>query len=240
MNVHIGTSGWTYAHWQGHFYPPGLPRARWLDYYTECFQTVELNASFYRSLHDSTFENWYRKTPAGFLWSVKANRFITHIRRLKNAGPALEKFFLSVKPLQEKLGVVLFQLPPSLGFQKAEVDAFCRLLPPGMKCTIEARNREWFTDEALTCLEEHGIAWCIADTAGRYPYREAVTADFIYIRLHGSQSLYLSDYAEEELVSWAKKIRGWNRETFVYFDNDDMAYAPRNAQCLKALLGDFQ
>ncbi len=240
MKVRIGTSGWTYAHWQGNFYPPALPHARWLDYYTECFQTVELNASFYRSLRESTFANWYRKTPADFTWSVKANRFITHIRRLKDAGPSLEKFFLSIKPLQGKLGVVLFQLPPSLGFHQAEVESFGRLLPSEMKFTIEARNREWFTDTALTCLERHGIAWCIADTAGRYPYREAVTADFIYIRLHGSRSLYLSDYTEAELTAWAEKIRGWNRETYVYFDNDHMAYAPRNALRLKALLEDIQ
>ena len=108
-----------------------------------------------------------------------------------------------------------------------------------MKFTIEARNREWFTDEALTCLEDHAIAWCIADTAGRYPYREAITADFIYIRLHGSRSLYVSDYTEEELISWAERIRGWKRETFVYFDNDHKAYASFNAQRLKGLLEDF-
>ena len=236
MKTHIGPSGWTYAHWRDVFYPPEISRADWLDYYAECFNTVELNASFYRFPRESTFANWYRKTPSDFLWSVKANRFITHIRRLKETGPSLEKFFISVRPLREKIGVILFQLPPSLGFQEAEVEAFCRLLPPGMKCAIEARNREWFTDEALAFLEEHGIAWCISDTAGRYPYLEAVTADFTYIRLHGSRSLYASDYREEELVAWARKIQEWNRETYVYFDNDFMAHAPHNALRLKMLL----
>lgn len=236
MKTHIGTSGWTYEHWQGNFYPPQLSRACWLDYYAEHFNTVELNASFYRSLGESTFENWYRKTPAGFLWSVKANRFITHIRRLKDNGPSLEKFFLSIAPLREKLGVVLFQLPPSLGFHREEFEAFCKLLPLDIKYTIEARHREWFTDEALSCLQQCGIAWCIADTAGRYPYLEAVTADFIYIRLHGSRALYASQYTEEELTDWADKIKKWNRETFIYFDNDFMAYAAHNARRLKTLL----
>lgn len=237
MKTHIGTSGWTYDHWQGAFYPPALPRSRWLDYYAGHFDSVELNASFYRSLKESTFANWYRKTPAGFLWSVKANRFTTHIRRLKEAGPSLEKFFLSIKPLEEKLGVVLFQLPPSLGFHEAEFDAFCELLPEGVKFTVEARHRDWCSDAALNCLKRHGIAWCISDTAGRYPYREAVTADFVYIRLHGSRALYASDYTDEELGVWAEKIRTWNRETFVYFDNDFIAHAPHNALRLRELLG---
>lgn len=236
MKAHIGTSGWTYDHWRGSFYPPDLPRARWLAYYSEHFGTVELNATFYRSMRESAFENWRRKTPTGFIWSVKANRFITHIRRLKDVRPSLEKFFTSIAPLQEKLGVVLFQLPPGLGFQKADFESFCELLPAGLKLAIEARNGQWCTEEALSCLQRHGIAWCISDTAGRYPCLEAVTADFVYIRLHGSRALYASDYTEEELTAWAEKIQTWNRETFVYFDNDFMAYAPRNALRLKALL----
>jgi len=236
MKTHIGTSGWTYDHWRGNFYPPDLPKARWLDYYAECFQTVELNASFYRSLRESTFAKWHEKTPPGFVWSVKANRFITHIRRLKDVGASLETLFASVAPLAEKQGPVLFQLPPSLGFQKADFESFCALLPAGFKCTIEARNRQWCTDEALSCLQSHGIAWCIADTAGRYPCLEAVTADFVYIRLHGSRSLYASDYTEEELAAWAEKINGWDRETYVYFDNDFMAFAPHNALRLKTLI----
>jgi len=236
MKTYIGTSGWTYDHWQGNFYPPDLPKTRWLTYYAERFDTVELNASFYRSMRESTFAKWHERTPPEFVWSVKANRFITHIRRLKDVQSSLEKFFTSIAPLREKLGVVLFQLPPGLGFQKADFEPFCDLLPAGLKYTIEARNSQWCTEEVLSCLQSRGIAWCISDTAGCYPCLEAVTADFVYIRLHGSRSLYASEYTEEELVAWAEKIKAWKRETYVYFDNDFMAYAPHNALRLKTLL----
>ena len=238
MQVYIGTSGWNYNHWRMIFYPEDCPRSRWLEFYARSFNTVELNATFYRSMREKTFENWYKRTPAGFLWSVKANRFITHIKRLKEAEEPLARFLRSLAPLKEKQGPILIQLPPSLGFEGEVFDAFSCLLPGGLKFALEARNKSWLTDASLSALEKYHIAWCISDTAQRYPYLEAITADFIYIRLHGSKMLYASDYSEEELKAWAEKIRSWGRETYVYFDNDYMAYAPQNALRLEQLLGE--
>lgn len=232
----IGTSGWNYDHWKGVFYPETCKKNKWLEFYANTFSTLEVNATFYRHMKQSTFEKWRRTTPDGFLWSVKANRFITHIRRLQEVADALEKFFGSVSALKEKLGVVLFQLPPSLVFDRAVFDSFCALLPEGHRYSLEARHESWTSDEALALMGKNNIAWCISDTAGRYPYREAVTADFTYIRLHGSRRLYASAYTPDELASWAAKIRAFNRDTYVYFDNDFMGYAPKNASELRELL----
>lgn len=236
MQVHVGTSGWNYDHWRGSFYPEKGSKAAWLEYYTAIFETVELNATFYRSLRPIVFTHWYHRTPAGFIWAVKANRFITHIRRLHDAAEPLTRFCDSLIPLKEKLGPVLLQLPPGLGFDPGAAEAFCQLLPKTLRFTMEARHGSWFSDSALEMLQRYRIAWCISDTAGRYPYREAVTTDFVYVRLHGSQVLYASNYSEEELQQWADKISVWNQETFVYFDNDAMAYAPRNALRLREIL----
>jgi len=225
--VRIGTSGWNYPHWQKVFFPADLARTKWLDYLGKVFDTVEVNATFYRSMRPSTFAKWYRETPQGFVWAVKANRFITHIRRLEEVSEPLQNFLASLAPLKEKLGPVLFQLPPSLSFSPK--------VPSG-RFALEARNESWLSEEALCLLKEYQIAWCISDTAGRFPYREAVTTDFIYIRLHGSQRLYTSSYTDEELSAWARKILAWNLDTYVYFDNDFAGYAPINALRLKELL----
>ena len=236
MQVHIGTSGWTYDHWQGLFYPTDCPKTRRLEYYAGKFSSVELNVTFYRAIPELTFANWYARTPPGFCWAVKANRSITHIKRMKDAKEPLERFLRSMAPLKEKLGPILFQLPPSLAFDEELFASFCRNLPADLRLTLEARHQSWFRQEALDALGRHHIAWCISDTAGRYPYLETDTAEFIYIRLHGSRTLYASEYTEQELGAWAEKIKAWGKETYVYFDNDAMAYAPRNALRLKKIL----
>ncbi|MCE5275158.1 MAG: DUF72 domain-containing protein [Deltaproteobacteria bacterium] len=235
--VCIGTSGWNYDHWRGVFYPEGLPRARWLGHYAQTFSSVEVNATFYRQMRPSTFEKWRQGTPEGFLWAVKASRFITHIKRLADAQGALSVFMKSLEPLREKLGPILFQLPPTLFFDKGLCEAFCSLLPAVHRYALEARHASWTESEALQCLADHCIAWCISDTAGRYPSLEAVTADFVYVRLHGSTSLYASCYSEEELRQWAARIRDFGRDAYVYFDNDFMGYAPKNALRLLTILG---
>lgn len=234
--IFIGTSGWNYGHWRGAFYPENLAKTRWLLHYSEIFSTVEVNATFYRQMRPSTFEKWREGTPGGFLWAVKASRFITHIRRLHEVKEPLKTFMESLRPLGEKLGPVLFQLPPSLTFDKDFLQSFCSLLPQDKRYTIEARHKSWMSDNALSCLKDFCIAWCISDTAGRYPYLETVTADFVYIRLHGSKRLYASCYTEDELKAWAAKIHAWGLDTYVYFDNDFMAYAPMNALRLKELI----
>jgi uncharacterized protein YecE (DUF72 family) len=183
-----------------------------------------------------TYETWREKTPKEFCWSVKVNRYITHIKRLKNIAEPLKKFFGQVAGLKEKLGVVLFQLPPTLIFEKEVFEAFCRLIPNDKCIAIEARHPSWITPQALCSLKKYNIAWCISDTAGRYPYLEAVTSDFIYIRLHGSEKLYVSEYSELQLNNWAEKIKKWDMETYVYFDNDALGHAPKNALRLKKYL----
>ncbi|MDT8272474.1 MAG: DUF72 domain-containing protein [Desulfomonilia bacterium] len=238
MNViSIGTSGWTYDHWRGVFYPEDIPKTRWLEFYCRAFSTVEVNATFYRHMKPSTVEKWEQNTPEGFCWSIKANRLITHIKRLRDVHEPLKRFLSSVAPLGEKLGPIIFQLPPSLAFDEGLLMTFLSLIPNHFHCALEARNRSWVNERAFSCLHQHKVAWCISDTAGRHPCYEEITADFVYLRLHGSKKLYASSYTEDELAAWAARIKGWERDTYAYFDNDFMGYAPNNALKLKALLG---
>jgi uncharacterized protein YecE (DUF72 family) len=160
---------------------------------------------------------------------VKAHRVITHIRKLRDAGDSLKTFLDAASALDEKLGPVLFQLPPTLAFDAAVAEGFLAALPKGRRYALEARHPGWAGREALAVLKRNGIAWCISDTAGRYPYLEAITAGFTYIRLHGSRRLYASEYTREEIGAWADKIRSWGIPAYVYFDNDYLAFAARNA-----------
>ncbi|HNY65519.1 MAG TPA: DUF72 domain-containing protein [Deltaproteobacteria bacterium] len=225
----VGTSGWNYDHWKGLFYPAGLPRSRWLDHYASTFTTVEVNATFYRQVGAGTFEKWRSGTPDGFVWAVKAHRFITHTRRLSGVEGPVKTFLDAACNLGDKLGPILFQLPPSLAFDARTAAAFFSLLPEGLRYVLEARHASWTAPDALAMLEGHGIAWCISDTAGRYLCLEALTAPFTYLRLHGSRRLYASEYSPAEISGWAEKIRAWNLPAYVYFDNDYMAYAVKNA-----------
>lgn len=236
-SVRIGTSGWNYSHWQGPFYPQGSPKSKWLEYYTEHFDTVELNATFYRLPKPDVFRNWHDRTPSSFLWSLKASRYLTHVRRLEDPEEPLKRLYDACHHLGVKLGPILFQLPPNLVYHENLLKTFLGYLDPSCRHVMEVRHASWLNDTFLSHLEKHNIAFCISDTAGRYPYSEAVTADFVYIRLHGSGKLYKSLYSEEELTLWADKISGWHRETFVYFDNDFECHAVPNALRLKALLG---
>ena len=235
--LRIGTSGWTYDHWKKLFYPENLPKSRRLEYYGKHFDTVELNATFYRLPKPKTFENWKRRTPDYFLWAVKANKYITHTKRLKEPVEALERFYAAASGLEKKLGPILFQLPPSLSFDEKEFNNFCQSLNPSQRHTLEVRHPSWISDRLFSILKKFNIALCIADTAGRYPYHEVVTADFLYIRLHGSKKLYASEYSEGELQAWAEKITGWGKDTYLYFDNDFGGYAVKNAKRLKKILG---
>ncbi len=235
-SIRIGTSGWTYNHWQRIFYPVEWPKSRWLEYYTKHFDTVELNASFYRLPNPATFKNWKARTPDNFLWSVKGSKFITHIKRLEEPAESLDRLYSVSAGLGEKLGVILFQLPPSLAFDEKVFRGFCESLNPQVRHALEIRHPSWISNQVFGISSEFNIALCMADTAGRYPSLEAITADFIYIRLHGSRRLYASEYAEEELRIWAEKIEVWNMETFIYFDNDFEGYAVTNAKRLKEIL----
>lgn len=228
--IWVGCSGWNYPDWLGAFYPPEVPRRAWLSYYSSVFGTVELNFSFYRLPLEKTLARWNLEG-GGTLWSCKVSRYITHIKRLRDCAAALDTFFTRMSAL-ERRGPALFQLPPSLRYDPGLFRDFAALLPRGWRCAVEPRHESWFTGGFLDSLASRNIALCVSDTAGRYPYREAVTADFAYLRLHGHERLYESLYSEKELAAWARKLRGWGRETFVYFDNTMGGNAPANARRL--------
>ena len=232
----IGTSGWNYKHWKEIFYPANVAQRKWLEFYCTRFDTVELNATFYRLPKVETFQSWKKRTPQGFRWAVKANKFITHTKRLKDCEEPIERFYSSVKGLDKKLGPILFQLPPSLQFDEPLFEDFCSLLSNSYKHVLEIRHASWIDDKAFQIMAKNQIAFCISDTAGRYPYHEQITADFTYVRLHGSKKLYASKYATEELETWAKKLLDWGVDAYVYFDNDFGGNAVENAMELKGLL----
>ncbi len=232
----VGTSGWQYGHWKGVFYPEGLKPAERLGFYAQHLNTLELNVTFYRGVKPATFRKWYETVPAGFLFSVKMSRFITHIKGLAVEGESVQRFLEDVGALKEKLGINLIQLPPSLKYDRSRMVDFFDLLDPRLRYTIEARNKTFVSDDFFSILSERNIAWCIAESAGRYPYHEAVTASFIYMRLHGRTVLYASNYTEGELREMAGKIRGWARDAYVYFDNDFRGFAVLNAMTLAEML----
>ncbi|MBN2122754.1 MAG: DUF72 domain-containing protein [Deltaproteobacteria bacterium] len=232
----IGTSGWNYPHWKGVFYPEGLPKSRWLEHYVLHFDTVELNATFYRLPKPATFQNWRDRTPEGFVWSLKASRYLTHVRRLGDFEEPLRRFQDSASLLGNKLGPILFQLPPSLQYEEGQVREFLLGLDPSLRCTIEVRHPSWIQDTFFRDLRGRNVAFCISDTAGRYVYHEALTADFVYVRLHGSRQLYKSAYSRQELETWAEKLVKWDRDAYVYFDNDFEGRAVSDAARLREML----
>jgi len=242
--VLIGTSGYSYPHWwNGVFFPSDLPQRKWLEFYAECFDTVELNVSFYRLPRKEVFDSWYKRTPRRFSYAVKGSRFITHIKRLKDCKEPLSLFFDHASPLKEKLGAVLWQLPPRFKFQKERLEEFCVLLStlPRSKLlrhAFEFRDESWLCQEAFRILEEFNFAFCIAHGSS-LPLIEKVTSDFIYLRLHGGEVLYGSDYSDKELNQWAKKIEEWKHTgkiVFVYFNNDAYGFAVKNALTLKKIV----
>ncbi len=229
QKIHVGTSGWNYESFIGTIYKPETPKRKYLETYCGFFNTVELNASFYRSFPEKTWKGWHDRTPEDFVWSVKASRFITHIRRLKVEKESVDMFFQRAGLLGEKLGVVLFQLPPSLKYDEGVLLNFLDLLPEGKRIALEARHASWFSDDVLAHLEAGNIAWTISETAGRYPMLEAFTSDFTYIRLHGHSQLYRGLYGKQRLEKWLDLVRSSDREAFVYFDNTDDGSAARDA-----------
>jgi len=239
--VLIGTSGYNYPHWwNGLFYPSDLPQRKWLEFYAQYFDTVELNVSFYRLPRKEVFEGWYKRTPRRFSFAVKGSRFITHIKRLKDCREPLSLLLEHASPLKEKLGVVLWQLPPRFKFQKKKLEEFCILLSTlprskRLRHAFEFRDESWFCQEAFRILEDFNFAFCIAHGSG-LPFMERVTSNFIYLRLHGGEVLYGSNYSDKELKGWAEKIERWRdkgKDIFVYFNNDAYGFATKNALALK-------
>ncbi len=282
MATRIGISGWTYAPWRGGaFYPKDLTHKRELEYASRKVRTIEINGSFYSLQRPESYQAWYDATPDDFVFSVKGGRFITHIKRLRDVELPLANFFASgLLALREKLGPILWQLPPSFRYDKATIETFAKLLPRSMAAAarlakkhdshlkshaylrakssgplrhaMEVRHASFATEEFVNLLREHDIGLVVAETAGKWPYMEDVTCDFIYIRLHGDEELYASGYGDAALKRWAAKIRSWSqgktpahsklvtkqapiapsRDVFVYFDNDIKVHAPYDAMSL--------
>jgi uncharacterized protein YecE (DUF72 family) len=279
-DLRVGISGWRYAGWRGKFYPKDLPQHRELEFAGKTFNSVEINGSFYSLQLPSSYERWRKTTPPRFIFAVKGGRFITHMKKLRGVEIPLANFFASgVLALREKLGPILWQLPPSLGFDpqrlrdffdllprttadaarlakkhddKLKARAFARTDPAAagpIRYAMEVRHPTFMTPEFFELLREHNIAFVVADSAGKFPYAEDLTADLVYIRLHGAEKLYVSGYNDRALDWWANRIEHWrkgrqprdaklvsahkidnrSRDVFVYFDNDAKVHAPFDA-----------
>jgi uncharacterized protein YecE (DUF72 family) len=235
---YIGTSGWHYPHWQGRFYPHDLTPAAWLDYYARQFSTVEINSSFYRLPSLAALRSWRDSTPPGFTFAVKASRYITHMKKLKAPRQSLRAILSVTRALGKKCGPLLFQLPPRWRCNPERLAAFLRALPKNRACAFELRDPSWHNREVYALLRRYNAAFCIYELAG-FESPPVITADFAYIRLHGPAAYaYGGSYSETALEVWAERIRAWEklRRVYVYFDNDEAAYATRNALALRALL----
>lgn len=239
MDIRIGTSGWHYKHWRGPFYTDTLPASAMLAHYLTLFDTVELNNSFYHLPRLDCVERWREATPPDFRFAVKGSRFLSHMKKLKDPEPGLEQFVPVLKAFGPKLGPVLWQLPPHWGCDVDRLAKFLEALPPGLRYTFEFREPSWHCDAVYRLLESHNAAFCVYELAGfQSPIR--VTADFTYIRLHGpGRKKYQGSYSDAALRRWARRIRAWREHlqaVYVYFDNDQRAYAPYNALTLKRML----
>ncbi len=287
MAIHIGISGWCYVPWRGVFYPRGLAQARELDYASRQLPTIEINGSFYSLQRPQSYAAWYAATPPGFLFAVKGNRFLTHMLKLKDIeGPLANVLASGVFELREKLGPFLWQFPEMVKFDHERFEHFLGLLPHDTEAALERARQyqprmegkvslamdakrtmhhavevrhESFRDERfIALLRKYNVALVVADTAGKWPYIEDVTADFMYLRLHGDKELYASGYDDEAIARWAARIRAWStggepeacrrvsptpppkrksRDVYCYFDNDIKVHAPYDAKRLIAALG---
>jgi uncharacterized protein YecE (DUF72 family) len=265
----IGVSGWRYEPWRGAFYPRGLPQHSELRYLASIFDTVELNGSFYSLQRPESFAHWYAETPPGFVFAVKGGRYITHMKKLKDVDTAMANFFASgIFNLREKLGPFLWQLPPRMRYDPERMARFLDLLPPDttaalrlarrraawmkgrtrlaidderpLRHAMEIRDESFLVPEFFAQLRARNVALVVAETAGKWPMTEQITADFMYLRLHGDKKIYVSGYGDRALERWAGRIREWgrDREVYCYFDNTDVKLrAPVDAQTLMRKLG---
>src|SRR5688572_4065772 len=258
--IRIGISGWRYPPWRGTFYPPGLPQKKELEFAAEHFNSIEINGSFYSLQDVPNWQRWYEQTPPGFAFSVKGSRYITHMLKLRNIGKPLANFFAQgILALREKLGPILWQFPAAVPFDPKRFEEFFEALPRTtpealhiarhrdyrmkgrsflrapvdlpLRHAVEIRHPSFDSPEFFAMLRRHKIALVVADTAGKWPFLEEVTADFVYARLHGDKQLYVSGYSPSALKTWASRVDRWSRagDVYVYFDNDVKVRAPFDA-----------
>jgi uncharacterized protein YecE (DUF72 family) len=238
IGAHIGTSGWDYPAWKGGFYPATLPRKNWLEYYTATFDTAEINATFYRLPTQASVARWREASPPDFRFAWKASRFVTHMKRLRDAGDSLERVLAPMRALGSKLGPALFQLPPSLKLDLPRLRDFLAVLPPGLQCVVEFRDPSWYVDPVYETLGAHGAGFCISDHH-HAPAPWVATSDLAYVRGHGPDGRYAGAYDDATLSAWAERLADWRsagRAVFAYFDNDIGCAAPGDAVRLRRRL----
>jgi uncharacterized protein YecE (DUF72 family) len=237
--IHIGTSGWHYDHWTGPFYPENLSPSDYFGFYAKHFNSVEINNSFYRLPDKKTIIHWRDTSPPGFIFTVKASRYITHMKKLKRPDDSLKSLLERVSLLEEKLGVILFQLPPRWHLNLKRLEDFLNILPGEYRYAFEFRDPSWFESSVYEALAQCGAAFCIYDFRGCLSAKE-VTADFIYFRFHGpNPDAYRGKYDRQFLAGWAEAFSNWskkNKEIFCYFDNDEAGFAVQNALELQSIL----
>jgi uncharacterized protein YecE (DUF72 family) len=239
-SARVGCSGWEYKHWRGDFYPPEIPKASWFEHYAATFDTVEINNTFYRLPEQHTFAAWAERAPRRFLFAVKASRFLTHMKKLKDPEEPLDRLFGRMRPLEGHLGPVLYQLPPGWKCDAVRLEHFLQVLPRGVQHVLEFRDPSWYADEVLALMERYHVALCLHDMRGSATGRERV-GPFVYVRFHGATGNYGGGYSDDRLEGWA----GWLAEqrtagadVYAYFNNDIGGHAPRNAVTLRRLMGE--
>ena len=236
--IHVGCSGWVYKHWRGLFYPEGLPQKRWFERYAEDFDTVEINASFYRVPLETTFDGWRNKAPDGFRYAVKVNRFITHLKKLVGVDEEVDHFIALARKLENKLGPLLYQLPPSLHKDVPRLQALVSRLPGDLEHVVEFRHKSWYDEEVLAALDSYGVGYVAHDLRGLISPRWA-SGRTAYVRFHGSGGRYSGRYSDEHLLEWAdwclEQSRA-GRSVWCYFNNDIHGHAIHDAQTLKSMV----
>jgi uncharacterized protein YecE (DUF72 family) len=234
LNCWIGTSGWVYPHWAGVFYPDDLAQKEWLSYYTKHFCTVELNSSFYRLPSEEAFMAWANATPPGFRFAVKASRYLTHMKKLREPAEPLARFLPHARLLGDKLGPILYQLPPRWKCNLPRLQDFLSCLPADLRHVFEFRDPSWISEDVFLALRDHNVGFCIISHPN-ISCPIVTTSDLAYIRMHGAETLYGSNYSEQELQWWAGQILEILRAghtVYVYFNNDAYGYAVANARRL--------
>jgi uncharacterized protein YecE (DUF72 family) len=237
-SARVGCSGWQYKHWRGDFYPADLPQARWFEHYASVFDTVEINNTFYRLPERATFAAWARRAPPGFEFAVKASRFLTHMKKLKDPEEPIDRLFSRMRALGTHLGPVLYQLPPGWKVDRERFAHFLEALPRRARHVVEFRDPSWYDPSVLALMQRHGVALCLHDMPGSATERQAA-GPFVYVRFHGASSRYGGGYPDEDLRRWARWLnarRDQGDDVYVYFNNDVGGHAPRDARTLRRLL----
>jgi len=236
--VNIGTSGWNYKHWYGNFYPDDMKEKDFLKYYSNIFHTVEVNNTFYHLPQQKTIKTWTDTVSDNFRFSIKASRYITHMKKLKDPEESIVNFFERIQCFKDKTGPILFQFSPRWSFNPERLGNFINTLPKHYKYTFEFRDPNWFNELTYNFLKDNNIAFCIY-YMGEDESPKEVTADFIYIRFHGSNSLGSGGYSEDRLKEFARNIKEYRdqgKDVYCYFNNDEEGLAVKNAKELRGLI----